>query len=132
NVFQLKTFALIIADLGVGLGNRNFFAAPIDAQRPVQQVERAIYWIANRIETASTTDFHGGVQLAHHAYVVDVVPMAAMLDNHLGTPLRFQGSHLVYVASEVNRTRLEFLVEFQLLELQIGDPNQHRCTCLTP
>ena len=39
NIFQQKTFALIIADFGLGFADRNFFAAPVHALRAVEQVK---------------------------------------------------------------------------------------------
>ena len=132
NVFQQKTFALIIADLGVRLRNGDFFRPAIDTQGPVQQIKGPVYRMRHRIEAAGTTYFEGGVESANHTDVIHVLLVAAMLDDQLRPAFGLQRAYLAEIETKINRSGLEVLVKLQFLEFQIANPNEHSSTCLTP
>src|SRR5664279_3991966 len=132
NVFQQKTFALIIADFGVRLGNSDSFRAAIDTKGPVQQIKRPVYRVRQRLETARTGNLESHVESANHTDVVNVFLMPAMLDDQLRPALGVKPSHLAEVSTKIHRSGREILVELHLLELQIRDPKEHSGTNLTP
>src|ERR1017187_381982 len=117
DVFQQKTFALIIADFGVRLGNGDFFRPAIDAYGPIEQVERPVYRVRQRLETAGASNFESHVEPANYPDVVNVFLVPAMLDDQLRPALGVQRTHLTEVGTKIHRSGRKTLAELQLLEL---------------
>ena len=58
--------------------------------------------------------------------------VAAMLNNRFRAALSPLRSDLAEVLAKFDRSWSEILLELQLMEEQIRNPNQHGGTCLTP
>ena len=71
NIFQQNSVALIIADLGFGVGHREFVAAGVRAERPVEQFEVAGNVLLHRFQTAGALQLDARRQTPSQAYVLD-------------------------------------------------------------
>src|SRR5271157_4900929 len=129
-VFQQQTFALIVADLGLGFGDRHLVGAAVHAQRPVDQVKRPVHVMADRLQAAGATKLQVRLDLANQPDVFDILMMAAMLHDPLGAAVAVQRADLAKVGPKLDGAGLKRLVELQIAEFQFPNPNQHSSTSL--
>jgi hypothetical protein len=125
DVLEEQALALIIADLGFRIRDREFVASGIRPKRPIQQLELAVDVLLNRLQTAGTLQFNASRQTPFQAYVFDDLMLAVMLLNHLGVPRRFQRARLPSFAPEVNRIRRKFFLEINGVNFQFFDVEEH-------
>src|SRR5208283_1779619 len=131
-VFQQQTFALIIADLSFCFGDRDLVGAAVHAQRPVDQIERPVHIMADRLQAASTTVLQLRLDLAHQPDVLDILMVPAVLHDQFRAPSAAKRAHLQEVNPKLDGAGLKSLVELQVAEFQFPNPNQHSSTGLSP
>ena len=105
-------------------------AAPIHPLRAVDQVKRPIQIVADRLQTASTAELEMRLNAAHQADILDILVMAAMLYNQIGTTLAMQWAHLAKFATELDSSGLIAFVKLQIVEFQFPNTDQHSSTGL--
>src|SRR5271165_4857487 len=131
-VLQQQTFALVIADLGFGFGDRHLVSTAIHTQRPVNQVKSPVHIMANRLQAASATELQVGLDVANQPDVLDILMMAAVLHDQLRAAVAVQRANLAKVGPKLDGPGLKRLVELQIAEFQFPNPNQHSSTSLNP
>src|SRR5271166_6073779 len=129
-VLQQQTFTLIVADLGFRFGDRHLVGAAVHAQRPVDEVKRPVHIMADRLQAAGTTELQVGLDLAHQPDVFDILMMAAVLHDQLRATVTVQRANLAKIGSKLDGAGLKRLVELQIAEFQLPNPNQHSGTSL--
>ncbi len=132
DIFQQEAFALIIADFGLGFGNRYFVGPPIHAQWAVDQVEALVDVVNHRIQAAGTAELQMRLDLSHQAYVFNILMMPAMLHNQFGSAFAVQRADLAEIRPKLDPTGLIAFVKLQLMEFQFPNTNQHSSTGLSP
>ncbi len=131
-VFQKQAFAHIIADFGLGLADGRLIGAPIHPLRAVDQIKNPIHIVADRLQTASTAELEMRLNAADQPDVLDILMMAAMFHNQIGTTLTMQRAHLAKFSTEVDGAWLITFVKLQIVEFEFPNTNQHSSTSLRP
>ena len=125
HIFQQDSFALIIADLSLGISHGQLVATCINTQGPVKQFKLSRYILRHRLEAPGTLQLQPCLEAATKAYVSDDLVLAVMLLDQFGAAAGFQRRLLPNIASQVNDTGLKRLLEIQRLAFQVFDVEEH-------
>jgi hypothetical protein len=125
NVFEQKAFALIIADLGFGVGHRQLVPACVCAQWPIQQLKVSLHILRDRLKTTGTGQFEACCELTSQPYVLDYLVLTVMLLDELSAARRLKRGPRPDLASQVDDIGLKLLLEFDGMEFQFFDVEEH-------
>src|SRR5213078_2520619 len=125
-ILEQQTFPLVIANFGFRIGDGKLVASRVCAERPVQQVEVARYFVLYRLQATCTGHFQACVQFAFQPDVSNDLVLAVMLFYEIGSAFGVKGRKLPVISSEIDRSRAEILPEIHGPGFQILDFYEHR------
>src|SRR5579872_6476004 len=125
NVFQQQPVALVIADIGFGLRDRQFVPAGVSALRPIQQVKGLCDIANDYLEAARAIQFQAGGEITNQPDVQQDFVLAVTLFDQLGATLAADGGTSPHIGAEINGIGPELLVELDLVEFQFLETDKH-------
>jgi hypothetical protein len=105
--------ALVITDLGLSFGDRNFVGPTVTTQRTINQIKRLLQMLRDRFQASRAIGFEVAGKITNQTDIWHNNFSAVMFPNQLRSALRFQCSDLPKVRAKINGPWPEFLLKFQ-------------------
>ena len=125
DIFQQNTLALIVTDFGFRIGDRELIAPGIYTQGAIQQLELAVYIVADGLKTTRALQFQTCEKASAQAYIFNNLVLAVMFLDQFGAPDCFQRRALADICTKIDDTGLELFLKFARTNFQIFDVEEH-------